>query len=108
MEEWSGWMEAAQDYVSEILALAGCQESRKIAERLVLTFPMHDYVINQEKARKIGLNVKDASEFATTWTKMRYWLGKYVLEQTATHLIRYALPSRPNEARRAFRRSEKP
>jgi hypothetical protein len=92
MEEWSGFMDTAISYVSEILELVGYKNSEEIAERLVWTFPSHDYVITRNKARDIGLNVKDSEEFKETWSIMRYWLSKYIFEEEITHCIRYVLP----------------
>lgn len=92
MEEWSGLMETAIDYVGEILDLAGYKENTQIAEHLVTAFPTHSYVITPEKAKEIGLNVKDSSEFQRIWDVMRYWLSKYIFEQELTHCIRYVLP----------------
>jgi len=61
MEEWSGLLQTAISYVREILELgpykANCEE---IARALVLGFPSHSFVINRDKAREIGLKVKDS------------------------------------------------
>jgi len=92
MEEWSGLLVTQTDYVEEILRMAGYDESLKIAMRLVQGFPAHGYVITQEKAKEIGLEVRDSSEFREIWSAMRYWLGKYMLEEEVTHCIRYAIP----------------
>ncbi|MCL0072705.1 ATP-dependent Clp protease proteolytic subunit [Dehalococcoidia bacterium] len=97
MEEWSGWMDTAIDYVSDVLGLAGYENNGEIAQRIVMGFSSHDYVINYEKAHDIGLNVKNAVDFHGTWDVMRYWLSKYMLEQEVTHCIRYALPSGGDE-----------
>ncbi|RKY64903.1 MAG: hypothetical protein DRQ08_06795 [Candidatus Latescibacterota bacterium] len=92
MEEWSGVMDTAMSYVSEILNLAGYKDSEEIAQKLVLTFPSHGYVITRDKAKEIGLNIKDSEDFKGTWSIMRYWLGKYIFEEEITHCIRYVLP----------------
>lgn len=98
MEEWSGLMDTATDYVAEILDLAKYKNSKQIAEQLVMEFPTHDYVITPEKAEKIGLNIKDSSGFRRTWDVMRYWLSKYMFQPEAIHCIRYALPQPTNKA----------
>jgi hypothetical protein len=98
MEEWSGLMDTAIDYVEEILKLAGYQDSARIAEQLVTAFPTHGYVITPEKAGDIGLNVEDSTAFHKTWQVMRYWLSKYMFEQEMTHCIRYALPQSTKQA----------
>ncbi len=99
MEGWSGLTTTMSDYVEEILDLAGYEESAKIARRLVIGFPSHDYVITPEKAEDIGLNVKPLSDFQRIWDVMRYWLSKYIFEQEIMHCIRYALPKPTSQAR---------
>jgi hypothetical protein len=98
MEEWSGLMDTALDYVGEILGLAGYEKNMQIAQQLVTAFPSHGYVITAEKAKDIGLNVKESSELQRIWDVMRYWLSKYMFEQQITHCIRYALPRLTNQA----------
>lgn len=98
MEEWTGLMAMAIDYVGEILGLAGYKKSMQIAEQLVTGFPAHGYVITPEKAKDMGLHVKDFSECHRTWNVMRYWLSKYMFEQETTHCIRYALPHPTSQA----------
>lgn len=92
MEEWSGLMATAVDYVAEILDLAGYDDGTRIAEQLVTAFPTHGYVITPEKAKEIGLNVQGPASSPKVWQVMRYWLGKYMFAQEMTHCIRYALP----------------
>jgi len=92
MEEWSGHMDTAIEYVSDILDMVGYEESSKIARMLVMGFPSHPYVIHAERARGLGLNAKDASDYGETWEVMRYWLGKYALSQEPLHCIRYVCP----------------
>ena len=93
MEEWNGFIDTAISYVSEILELTGHEDSEKIAQKLVLTFPSHDYVITRDKAREIGLNVKYSEEYKEIWSIIRYWLSKYIFEEEITHCIRYVLPT---------------
>ena len=93
MEEWDGFMDASIDYVTEILTLAGYDNSEKLARRLVLAYPTHGYVITPDKAKDLGFNVKDPSEYQDVWDIMRYWLSLYMFEQESTHCIRYAIPS---------------
>lgn len=107
MEEWSGSMDTAISYVSEILELTGYKDSEGIAQRLVLAFPSHSYVITRDKAREIGLNVKDSEEFKEIWRIMRYWLSKYIFEQEITHCIRYVLPAVGKKSLDNLRKEEK-
>jgi len=93
MEEWSGFLDTAISYVSEILKLTGYEDSEEIAQKLVLGFPSHGYVITRDRAREIGLNVRISEEFKQMWNIMRYWLSKYIFEEEMTHCIRYVIPT---------------
>ena len=93
MEEWDGYLEAAIDYVTEILTLAGYKNSDELAKKLVMAYPTHGYVITRDKAKKMGFNVKDPSEYQAVWDVMKYWLSLYIFESELTHCIRYAIPS---------------
>jgi len=94
MEEWNGVLEAMTDYVREILELSGYGDAAPaIAHRLVTTYPTHGYVINRKKAKKLGLNVREASDKNDAWMVMRYWLSKYLIEQEMTHCIRFVIPN---------------
>jgi|GEM_PF-527505 len=92
MEEWNGVISAMTHYVTEILELSGYQDAEAIAVQLVRGYPTHSYVLNQNKARAIGLNIVDAADRAEAWKVMRYWLSKYLIEQEMTHCIRYVIP----------------
>jgi len=92
MEDWSGLMETAMKYVSDILGLAGYKKKEEIAQKIVMTFPSHSYVINYDEAKKIGLKVDKETNYNETWDIMRYWLSRYIFEQEITHCIRYVVP----------------
>ena len=93
MEEWNGVIETMTNYVEEILGLSGYGDAApKIARELVTRYPIHSYVINEGKAKGLGLNVKDAAENEHAWGVMRYWLSKYLVEQEMTHCIRFVIP----------------
>ena len=99
-------MDTAISYVNEILKLTGYKDSEEIAQKLVLTFPSHGYVITRDKAREIGLNVKDSEEFKEMWSIMRYWLSKYIFEEEITHCIRYTLPTAGKRSQDTLRKEE--
>jgi len=94
MEEWSGLTDIAIDYVEDILQLGAYENAREIAERLVMGFSSHDYVINYDRALEIGLNAKNGADadFQATWQIIRHWLSKYMFAPEMTHCIRYAIP----------------
>ena len=92
MEEWNGVISAMTDYVTEVLTATGYKNADAIAHKLVSSYPTHSYVLNEAKARQIGLNVVAAAANADAWKVMRYWLSKYLIEQQMTHCIRYVIP----------------
>jgi len=106
MEEWSGLMNTAISYVSEILKLTGYKDSEEIAQKLVLEFPSHGYVITRDRAREIGLNVKNSEEFKRVWSIMRYWLSRYIFEEEMTHCIRYVIPTAVKRSQDTPRKEE--
>ena len=93
MEEWSGTMGMATSYVGEILKMSGNKNYEDIARQLVTGFPSHSFVITPDEAKDtLGLNIEDSSEDPEVWQIMRYWLGKYLLEESTIHCIRYFIP----------------
>lgn len=93
MEEWSGLVDTATLYVCDILESVGYKNSEDIAQKLVLGFPTHDFVIGRDIAKALKLNVKDADEVKDIWAIMRYWLSLYITKEESTHCIRYRLPT---------------
>lgn len=47
-----------EEYAVRLLDSAGNENSKKLAERLVWKYPAHDFVINRNEARRIGLPVE--------------------------------------------------
>lgn len=98
MEDWNCSIGTAEQYVEEILKLAGYGDnSPKIARELIHNFVDHDSDINVDTAEKIGLRVEkhDASERnKKIWRLFRYWLGQFLFQEAGTHVIRYVLPGR--------------
>lgn len=97
MEEWNGLMETMVDYVGEILRLTKYDDHENIAMKIVTGYPTHNYVINPEKAKDLGLNVEASSGHQEAWDVMRYWLSHYIFAQEMTHCIRYVIPQQPSE-----------
>ena len=96
MEEWNGLIDAMIDYVYEVLLASGYEQDKAFvtARKLVAAYPTHSYVLNFAKAKQLGLNVTHSSDEASAWEVMRYWLGKYLVEQEATHCIRFVIPGK--------------
>lgn len=93
-EEFAGYLGQVKEYALELLKSAGYEdkEAENINDRLVYGPLTHYEVINFEKAKSIGLRVKFYEEFKESWSIMRRWLGKYILEESGIHHIKYFIP----------------
>jgi len=98
MEDWNCAIETAEDYSTQILKLAGYPDPGKLAHQLIHHFADHDSDINFDTAQALGIRVEkhDATERnKKVWRIFRSWLGKFLFQESLTHVIRYALPSKP-------------
>ncbi len=97
MEDWNCAIETAEDYSTQILRLAGYADAPKLAQQLIHNFADHDSDINFDTASKLGIRVErhDATERnKKVWRIFRSWLGKFLFQESFTHVIRYALPGK--------------
>lgn len=99
-EEWGGILEGMRGYAIELLGKAGYDDEKSgdIADKLVYEFPSHSEVVDFGKAKELGLKVEWYEDFKEEWALMRRWLAKYLLEASAIHHIKYALPEVSDEA----------
>jgi hypothetical protein len=82
-----------EEYILEIVEDCGYskEECKKISHKIVRGFKTHDEVINIDKARKLGLNVVDHTDFPDEWNLFREWLAKYMLQSADKHVIRFVI-----------------
>jgi Serine dehydrogenase proteinase len=95
MEDWNCAIETAEQYAEEILRISGYAEPEKMAHELIHHFADHDSDINLDAAKELGLRAEknDVSERSkNVWRIFRSWLGKFLFEESGTHVIRYVLP----------------
>lgn len=94
--EWMGIQQTSQFYAYELLTMAGTDEKKAhdIAFKLVNGYGTHDFVLNFERAKGLGLPVRWYGEWEHSrhWQVLRHWLASYVLQSSSTHIIRYAVP----------------
>ncbi len=93
-EEFNRLCITSVKYLYTILKKAGYneQEIKKISNDLIFSLPTHDFVIDKNLAKDIGLKVSSDDEDLEEWTLMRNWFAKYVVEETDKHFIRYCIP----------------
>lgn len=82
----------ACEYITEILKKSGYKNAKNLARKLVYDLPSHGFVIDYERAKKLGLRVVPYATDTETWQIMRYWLAKYFVKATDRHFIRYVVP----------------
>lgn len=92
-EEFHGWRIAVKEYLHTILkktkyAPAGIDQ---ISQNLIFAMPTHDFVIDKNMAKEMGLKVVPDGD-SEEWDLMRNWFAKYVGEETDRHFIRYCIP----------------
>ena len=97
-EEFYGLRNASKDYLRTILQKTGYdkQEIEKISNNLIFNLPAHDFVIDKNLAKEIGLKVSFGGD-PGEWNLMRNWFAKYVGEETDRHFIRYCIPKKKNK-----------
>jgi len=95
LERMHGVLTEVESYAHELLKMANYEENKakEIAETLVYGFHIHFEVVSYERLREMGLNVVWYEDRREEWGVMRYWLGKYILEENPIHHIVYVFPS---------------
>ncbi len=96
MVEMDNIVHMGQMYLSKILEGVGYSEEevKKITDTLIFNLPTHEFVIQKEFARTIGINVEDASTNTGEWDMMRRWFARYIGQATDKHFVRYVIPKK--------------
>lgn len=102
MEQWAGLAYTSMEYIQDILRLTGydAKFAEELSRALVFNFTSHEFVLEPDYLRKLGVPIKDPSDYPHEWRIMRYWLGKYFLEGAPMHHIRFAIPQTNSEGER--------
>lgn len=81
-------------YMEMILKEVGYEEAtlRKIIKTLTIGLPTHEFVIQSDLAREMGIKVEASSENTDEWETMRWWFWKYIAKATSTHFVKYVVP----------------
>ena len=96
MEDWNSTVETAEQYATEILTLAKYKKPGELAHALIHHFSDHDSDINCETAVELGIRAErhdESDRNKRTWRIFRGWLGKFLFEESGTHVLRYVLPT---------------
>ena len=79
-------------YANQILEMAKYTNSTAVASEMCTGFPDHDYVIDIDKARTIGIAVEDASVDKQAWDTMHQWFLEYDTKLNNIHYVKYIIP----------------
>ena len=95
MEEHARALDAGEAYLNRVLRMAGYGESERdsLCEWMLFRLPSHDFVIQADLAKHIGIKVTSAGVNSGEWSVMRDWLSKYIDKTDSRHYIRYVVPN---------------
>jgi hypothetical protein len=100
IEEWGGIQLEGSIYLKEILMKSGYDEKiERLVTALMFEFPTHGFVIHYDHAKELGIKVEKHDIDIEAWNKMRFWLSKYITQQTDRHFIRYIVPKTEKEGK---------
>ena len=82
-----------ETYIGFILKKSGYKDNvcAQLRENLVYEWPDHDFVIDENLAKEIGLAI-ELNHDIEEWNLMRNWFSKYISTETDVHFIRYCIP----------------
>lgn len=83
-------------YLVQILIEAGYSEEacKKITDSLIFGLPTHGFVIQEDLAKEIGVNVENSNTKPDEWVVMRKWFWRYIDQATDKHFVRYIVPKK--------------
>jgi len=95
MEEHARALDAGEAYLNRVLRMAGYEDSERdsLCEWMLFRLPSHDFVIQADLAKYIGIKVASANVNLREWGMMRDWLSKYIDKADSRHYIRYVVPN---------------
>ena len=96
LELASGLTFTMQEYAKNILKqnMKDNTKIQSIVDKLTRGYPCHDYLIDYEEAKSIGLPAINSTERKELWNLSRLWLSKYVLSIKDKHIIRFYVPKK--------------
>lgn len=90
-EEWDVLLKEIWTYGDSLLTKSGYTDEARswILFNLVLTPYPHGFIVNRNRARELGLIVKDDTSYPLEWSAMKAWFSLYFLKAESQHFIRY-------------------
>lgn len=99
MEDWSSYLKEMTNYAVELMEMSGYKGNviTRITNALVFPDEPHTFVIDKDRAEKIGIQISKTSEDMANIKAMKAWLTGYMLTESQKHIIRYLLPQKIEE-----------
>jgi hypothetical protein len=94
MEDWACYLTEMATYAAELMRMSGYkpEEIHRIVDRLVFPAEPHTFVIDRDRAAKMGIRVVSSDRDFAHMKVMKAWLTGYMLTESQKHIIRYVLP----------------
>lgn len=94
MEDWACYLTEMAKYAIELMKMSGygSEEMHRIVDRLVFPAEPHSFVIDRDRARKMGIKISNSERDSAFMKVMKAWLTGYMLTESQKHIIRYILP----------------
>ena len=92
--EMGNIVDMSEVYLSRILEEAGYSgtKQKRIADKLIFGLPTHEFVIQEDLAKEIGIEVEKSDTDTSEWNMMRRWLDRYITKATDRHFVKYVIP----------------
>lgn len=83
-------------YLKQVLKEARYSEDdqEKITANLIFELPTHEFVIQRDLAREIGIVVENGESNPEEWEMMRKWFWRYITKAADKHFVRYVMPKK--------------
>lgn len=94
--EMNNVVKMGEMYMKKILNKAKYSESAQnnIIRNLIFALPTHNFVIQRDLAKEIGVSVEDSNTNPDEWEMMRKWFWKYIAKASDRHFVRYVIPNK--------------
>ena len=70
------------------------EKRMEITNKLIFDLPTHEFVIQEDLAKEIGIAVENSNVNADEWEMMRKWFWRYIGQAADRHFVRYVIPKK--------------
>ena len=96
LEEFTSIVNMSTIYLDTILKAANYDGPKRqmMIKKLIFDLPVHEFVIDAQLAKEIGIAVEDANTNVGEWEMMREWFLRYIDQAEDKHFVRYVMPKK--------------